>query len=230
MRRGVFVTGTDTGVGKTVLSAALMHRFRAETAVCYWKPVQTGVGEDDDTLTVERLGNCQSHELLRSGIRLSAPLSPHLAARLEGRAIEVSALVRLAASAPCDTAWIVEGAGGVLVPLSETEWLPDLIRALALPVVVAARGTLGTINHTLLTLEALRHRELPIAGVVVVGRCEAENRSALERWSGAPLVGAVPSVEPLNSQGLEWAARTHLDPAGRLLPFLTPSGSAGDSR
>jgi len=164
--RGYFVTGTDTGVGKTVASAALMHRLRCGGPIRYWKPIQTGIESDDDTATVERLGGCTADELWRPGVRLERPVSPHLAARLAGTRIDVAAVARLL---PDDRSarWIVEGAGGALVPVNESELMTDLMARLALPVIVVSRSTLGTINHTLLTIEAARAAGLQVAVVVL---------------------------------------------------------------
>ena len=171
---GVFVTGTDTGVGKTVVAAALVACLRRHGPAGYWKPVQTGVEQDDDTATVRTLAGCADAEVWNRGVRLERPLSPHLAARLAGRVLSVDAVL---ADAPDDTSrtWVVEGAGGVLVPLNDTEAMSTLMVRLGFPVVVVARSTLGTINHSLLTLEALRNRGLRVAGVVMVG----DNRRAV---------------------------------------------------
>ena len=163
MFRGVFVTGTDTGVGKTVVCAALMHRYRrlrprsdaSRAMVRYWKPVQTGIERGDDTREVQRLGGCSPREILQDGVRLRRPLSPHLAARLSGVTIDIRTLLDGLAAQPPSSRWIVEGAGGALVPINDSELMTDLMVRLALPVVVVARSRLGTINHTLLTLEAL---------------------------------------------------------------------------
>lgn len=96
MLRGLFVTGTDTGVGKTVVSAALMHRCRAAMRVGYWKPIQTGIEQDDDTAVVRELGGCSGEEIREEGVRLPRPLSPHLAARLAGTTIALDPLLQLA--------------------------------------------------------------------------------------------------------------------------------------
>jgi dethiobiotin synthetase len=224
--RGLFVTGTDTGVGKTVVSAALMHRYRPAVSLRYWKPIQTGIEQDDDTADVERLGRCGADEIRRTGIRLPRPVSPHLAARLHGATIRVAPLVesmvRLAPdSTACEPArWIVEGAGGVLVPINDTETMVDLIGALGLPVLVVARTTLGTINHTLLTLEALRRRALRVPGVVMVGDRNAENRRAIERYGDAPVLGEMPHFSPLDAAELAAWAATELDRDRRLLEWL----------
>jgi dethiobiotin synthase len=230
--RGLFVTGTDTGVGKTVVSAALMHRYRPAVPLRYWKPIQTGIEQDDDTADVERLGGCGAGELSRTGIRLPRPVSPHLAARLHGTTIAVAPLVEsIAGPAPgptdaniagdCGTVrWIVEGAGGVLVPINETETMADLMANLGLPVVVVARTALGTINHTLLTLEALRRRTLHVAGVVMVGDRNAENRAAIERYGAAAVLGEMPHFSRVDALQLAAWAAAELDRGSSLLEWL----------
>jgi dethiobiotin synthase len=222
MLRGVFVTGTDTGIGKTVVSAALMHRYRRPAPhahsprIRYWKPVQTGAAVDDDTEEVRRLGNCSEDELLKRGLRFAQPVSPHLAARLNGTTIRLAELAEIAGSQPSRDRWIVEGAGGVLVPLTGTELIADLIRLLGLPSVIVARAGLGTINHSLLTIDALRHRALPVLGVVMVGKRNPENRAAIEAYGRVPVLGELPPCDPLTPGALGQWASTDLDPAGRL--------------
>jgi dethiobiotin synthase len=226
--RGVFVTGTDTGVGKTAVCAALMHRYRSVrpgsdatgTIVRYWKPIQTGVERDDDTRDVRHLGGCSAREILRDGVRLRRPLSPHLAARLNGVRIDVQTLLDALAEQPPSSRWIVEGAGGVLVPINESQLMTDLMVRLALPVVVVARTRLGTINHTLLTLEALAARALAVAGVVMVGRRNPENRRAVETYGRAPVIGELPRLDPLTPRALARWAASELDTAGRLQEWM----------
>jgi dethiobiotin synthase len=205
------VTGTDTGVGKTVASAALMHRLRFGGPIRYWKPIQTGIETDDDTATVERLGGCTADEVWRPGVRLERPVSPHLAARLAGTRIDVAAVARLL---PDDRSarWIVEGAGGVLVPVNESALMTDLIARLALPVIVVSRSTLGTINHTLLTIEALRRRSLEVAAVIMAGPVNTENRLAIEHYGHVHVIGEMPPFDPLTTDILGAWARTALDP------------------
>ena len=141
--KGLFVTGTDTNVGKTIVSAALMHRFRASCVLRYWKPIQTGIEQDDDTETVRRLGGCVEREVFAEGVRLPMPVSPHLAAERAGVTIDLRGLVP---AQPDDTAaWIVEGAGfthatAILLP-GESE--PRVVQrttvqSLAAPVEVVA--------------------------------------------------------------------------------------------
>lgn len=185
--RGLFVTGTDTGVGKTVVSAVLA----ASRGWGYWKPIQTG--PESDTAEVAKLAGCRVHD---RGVRLLEPVSPHLAARLAGTRIE---LVDLPMP---DGEWIVEGAGGVLVPVNEDETMLDLMTMLKLPVVIVARTTLGTINHTLLTLNALRARGLAIEKVVMVGERNMENREAVKHY-GQVCVDELPWLNPLTPEAVQ---------------------------
>jgi dethiobiotin synthase len=220
MLRGLFVTGTDTGVGKTVVSAALLLRFRSALRLRYWKPVQTGIELDDDTATVRHLAACSEEEILADGVRLPRPVSPHLAARWSGQTVAVDDLIQPIRSHSGPAAWIVEGAGGALVPLSDTELMTDLMQALALPVLVVARSGLGTINHTLLTLAALRARNLCVAGVVMVGKPDPDNRTAIEHYGAVPVLGEMPAWDPFDRDRLAAWAATELDPQGRLLGAL----------
>jgi dethiobiotin synthase len=221
MLRGLFITGTDTGVGKTVVSAAVLHRYHDAAPLRYWKPVQTGIEQDDDTAEVRSLSACRHEEVLADGIRLPNPVSPHLAAEIAGVSITLEVLFRPLPPDPRAFRWIVEGAGGALVPLNGRDLMIDLMRALALPVLVVARSTLGTINHTLLTLEALRARSLCIAGVIMVGEQNEPNRAAIERYGRVPVLAEMAVLQPLDARTLGLWARTHLDPHGRLLEFLT---------
>lgn len=209
--KGLFVTGTDTGVGKTVASAALMHRFRGVGPLRYWKPIQTGIEIDDDTGTVRRLGACSDEELFDKGVRLPKPVSPHLAAQWAGQRIDLGALRGLVGNDDGGTTWIVEGAGGLLVPVNETQTMADWISHLALPVLVVARSGLGTINHTLLTLEGLHARSLRIAGVMMIGEPNADNRAAIEQYGHVPVVVEMPFLRPLDPGLLAAWSVTHLD-------------------
>jgi len=200
--RGFFVTGTDTGVGKTVVSAALMIRLRASGPMRYWKPIQTGIEQDDDTATVSSLARCSHVELLTTGVRLHHPVSPHLAAKLAGTMIELAPLEDMFNDASRTARFVVEGAGGVLVPVNDIQFMSDLMARLDLPTVVVARSTLGTINHTLLTLEALRQRSLAIAGVVLVGPPNADNRHAIEQYGDVRVLADMPHFDALTPDAL----------------------------
>lgn len=190
---GVFVTGTDTDVGKTLVSAILAKAWGAD----YWKPYQTGVeSAPGDTETVAALlGPGGGHVLHPPACVLRAPLAPWAAARAEGVTIEMAGLRPPRTVAPL----LVEGAGGLYVPVDEHGMMIDLVVRLALPVVLVARSTLGTINHTLLSLRALRARELPVLGVVMNGPPSAGNREALERFGQVPVIAEIPPLERVDA-------------------------------
>jgi dethiobiotin synthetase len=170
----VFVSGISTGVGKTVVSAGLVNLWGAH----YWKPVQSGTeseGDLDDSPAtdsevISRLTRCK---VIPEAYALKAPLSPHAAAELESLSINLDTINL----PPVDGPFVVEGAGGLLVPLNERELQVDLIKKFNLPVVLVSRHYLGSINHTLLSLEALQSRGIPLYGVVFVG----EENEATER-------------------------------------------------
>jgi dethiobiotin synthase len=204
-----------------VVSAALMARYRAEAPLRYWKPIQTGIEQDDDAAEVARLAGAgrgftpRQDPIFNCGVRLPRPVSPHLAARLAGTRITVRSLVEHLEGDE-ESRWIVEGAGGVLVPINERETMADLIGALDLPVLVAARSTLGTINHTLMTIEVLRRRMLRVAGVVMVGEPNDENRLAIEKYGAVEVIGQMPRFDPLTPDAIERWAVAEFDPNGVL--------------
>jgi dethiobiotin synthetase len=222
--RGLFITGTDTNVGKTVVAAALLHRYRQNVVLRYWKPIQTGTEQSDDTRDVRRLGMCGESEILDAGIRFSHPLSPHLAARLNGTEITLPPLIEIAAasvrSGERELRWLVEGAGGALVPINETEFMTDLMKQMGLPILVVGRSGLGTINHTLMTLEALRRRDLLVTGVVMAGEKNSANREAIEKFGHIKVVGELPVISPLTPEKLGAWARAELDPHGLLMEYF----------
>jgi dethiobiotin synthetase len=193
---GFFVTGTDTGVGKTVLSALLVAALDG----VYWKPVQTGAIEGTDRESVRLWAACSEERLLPERYCFDAPVSPHLAAREAGVRISLDAFEFRARldDRPC----IVEGAGGAMAPLNERDLMLDLMRCVGFPVVVAARTTLGTINHTLLTLAALRAAHLSVRGVVMIGVQNIENRRAIEHYGHSRVIGHIPLLERIHRAAL----------------------------
>ena len=196
VRDGFFVTGTDTNVGKTVLSALLIAGLDA----IYWKPVQTGTNEGTDRETVMRLAGIPPSRTREESYRFEPPVSPHLAARWAGVRIDLGKICR--PEVEPGTRLVAEGAGGVMAPINETEMMIDLMRHLELPVLVAARSTLGTINHTLLTLAQLERGGIEVGGVVMIGPENADNREAIERYGRRPVVGTIPWLESIDREGL----------------------------
>jgi dethiobiotin synthetase len=179
--RGLFVTGTDTGVGKTEVACALLRNARAAGLDAVGlKPAQSGdvPGEPSDAERLREAGGAVEPLEATCPYRFAAPLAPAVAARLEGRAVSFERVLEAArALAHRHAALVVEGAGGLLVPLTERETYADLAVALGLPVLVVARAGLGTVNHTALTVEALGRRGLSLAGVVLNRTAPADDPS-----------------------------------------------------
>ena len=192
---GFFVTGTDTDVGKTVVSAWLVARLGA----CYWKPVQAGNHPETNSAIVRRLSDVSPDRILPEAYVLPEPIAPHEAARRAGVTIDMMKLV----PPPCDRPLVVEGAGGLMVPLTDRAFVIDLAQVLDLPVVLVTRSTLGTINHTLLSLEAIRRRGLHLAGVVVNGPETPHNRAAIERYGQVEIIAEIPWLDQMTAAALK---------------------------
>jgi dethiobiotin synthetase len=197
MKRRFVIVGTDTGVGKTVVSAAIVGALGA----FYWKPVQAGLDGETDSQTVGRLSDVAADHILPEAWRLRRAASPHLAARDEGVDIDVAAL-----NPPqCDGPLVIETAGGVMTPLSDRALTIDVLERWRLPVIVVARTRLGTINHSLLTLEALRRRGVSITGLIFVGDADADAQRSIEMIGGVRILGRLPKLDPLNQKTLRAA-------------------------
>lgn len=197
------VTGTDTGVGKTVFAAGLAGALGAH----YWKPIQAGVDPEGDKETAAALSGLPRERILPEAYRLTTPASPHLAARIDG--VEI-ALDRLALPR-VDGPLVVEGAGGLLVPISDTLTMADLFAHWGRPVILCARTALGTINHSLLSVEALKSRGIPIAGIAFIGDPHPENERIVPLLAGAPSLGRLPLLDPLDATTLAAAFASHID-------------------
>ena len=205
MTESLFVTGTDTNVGKTLLSALLVAALDA----IYWKPIQTGTREGTDRQTVIQLAEIPEAQTLPESYSFDPPVSPHLAAEESGVRIDLGRIQPPANSA---RPIIAEGAGGILVPINDSELMLDLARHLGFPIVIAARAALGTINHSLLTVHALRCAKMAVKGIVMIGRRNRENERSVEHFSGVPVVGTVPWLEIINREALLKVFRKNFDP------------------
>jgi dethiobiotin synthetase len=201
-----FITGTDTGIGKTVVAALLCAALDAY----YWKPIQTGTREGSDSRTVARIAERPRAKILPEAFRFAPPVSPHLAAQKARVRIDIDAL-RLPEIGVKENL-IVEGAGGALVPINETQLTTDLMKRLGLPILLVARTTLGTINHTLLSLAALRGARLRVSGVVLDGKPDPQNRQAIEHYGRTKVVGIVPPLRKLDRATLLEAFHKSFDP------------------
>ena len=197
---GFFVTGTDTDVGKTVVAAWLLAQLDgAHLDACYWKPVQAGTVPETDSATVRRLSGVDGARILPEAYVLPEAIAPHEAARRVGIAIDMARLI----APPCDDGLlVVEGAGGTMVPLNNDALVIDLAEQLWLPMILVARSTLGTINHTLLSLEAIRRRGLPLAGVVINGPETPHNRAAIERYGQVEVIAEIPWLDTVDRAAL----------------------------
>lgn len=198
-----FITGTDTGIGKTTVSAMLCAALDAT----YWKPIQTGTRDGTDRATVIRLARLPQNRALPEAYRFAPPVSPHLAARLAGVRIDLRK-IKLSQIGPSEN-FIVEGAGGAFVPINRTQLMTDVMAHLALPVLLVARTSLGTINHTLLSIAALRAARLALHGVIMVGEANRENRAAIEHYGEIEVVGEMPMLAKMNRATLVRVFRTH---------------------
>jgi len=196
MTAGLFVTGTDTNVGKTVLSALLVAALDG----IYWKPIQTGAVEGTDRQTVMQFAEIPAERAPAEAYVFDPPVSPHLAAEAAGVAI---CFDRIRPPISVDNRpLIAEGAGGIMVPINDRQTMLDLARHLALPVVVASRTTLGTINHTVLTVRALRGAGLDFRGVVMIGVPNRDNERSIEKYAPAPIIGRIPWLADINRSAL----------------------------
>lgn len=195
----IVVTGTDTGIGKTVFSAGLCAALPA----AYWKPVQSGLEEETDSQTVARLSG---RPCLPEAYRLELPASPHLSAEAEGVEIDPVQLVPPAHDGPL----VIEGTGGLMVPLNRSTLYVDVIADWGLPVVLCARTQLGTINHTLLSLEALRSRGCKVLGLAFIGEPEPAVEETIADMGRIRKLGRLASLSPLTREAL-LAAMTELD-------------------
>ena len=187
----IVVSGTDTGIGKTVFSAGLAGFLGGR----YWKPVQAGLDDETDSAAVARLAGLAEDAVLPEAYRLATPASPHLAARLDGIVIDAARLDPPADDP--DRPLVIEGAGGLMVPLTEDMLLIDLFARWGLPLVLCARSGLGTLNHTLLSLEALRRRGIAVLGVALIGPPHGENARIIARLGAVKVLGTLPPLDPL---------------------------------
>jgi dethiobiotin synthetase len=200
----LFVTGTDTNVGKTVLSALLVAGLNGT----YWKPIQTGSREGTDRQQVMRWADAPESRTVAETYCFEPPVSPHLAAAWAGAGIEIESIRRPSVSAP---PLVIEGAGGVMVPIDDSNTMRDLMKHLNVPVVVASRTALGTINHTLLTIQALRAEGIETKGVVMIGDENRDNEIAIERYGAVPIIGRIPILNCICYKTLLQVFQTEFD-------------------
>ena len=194
-----FVTGIGTGIGKTVVSAILAEKLNAD----YWKPIQSGDLEISDSLLVKNLLSNTKTVIHPERYRLGQPLSPHLSARLDGIEISLAAI-----QAPqTDNDLIIEGAGGLMVPLNNEDLILDLIKKTNAKVIVISQNYLGSINHTLLTLEVLKISQIAIEGLIFNGVSNPESESYISQYSKARVLGRIPKISVIDKETIKEAGK-----------------------
>jgi dethiobiotin synthetase len=194
MTNRIFITGIGTGVGKTITSAVITESLQAD----YWKPVQTGLTEGTDTNTIKSLLSNPVTKCHKEAYCLKEPASPHLAARMEGVNINVKRITEIADTyQPANRPFIIEGAGGLMVPITDTVFTIDLIHQLKASVIIVAGNYLGSINHSLLTAKVLQQSGIPVLGWVFSGDTHS-NEDEVVAWSGFPKLGRIPQTSHID--------------------------------
>lgn len=188
----IFVTGIGTDVGKTVVSAILTEALEAD----YWKPVQAGDLDNSDSIKVERFIANNKTVIHPEGMKLNSPMSPHAAAAIDNVEIKLSEF-----SLPkTENNLIVEGAGGLMVPLNDKDLIIDLIKHLGLEVVLVSQNYLGSINHTILSIDALNNREIKVLGIIFNGDENVETEKYILNYSGLPCLGRIQQHNEINKE------------------------------
>lgn len=198
MSKRIVVAGTDTGIGKTVFSSGLANLLGAK----YWKPIQAGLEGETDTEVVARLGGLPADRIVPERYRLRTPASPHHSAEIDGVRIDVDSLCP---PDPEERPLVIEGAGGLMVPLSGGKLYIDVFERWRLPVVLCARTQLGTINHSLLSMEALRNRQIDVLGIAFIGERNPETESAICEIGRVRWLGRLPWLSALMPEALQAA-------------------------
>ena len=198
-KKGFFITGTDTGVGKTFFASILMKKYNFD----YWKPIQTGKFTENDTLYIKKKLVIENNRFHKPIYTFKEPLSPHLASRYEKISISIKKIKKPNTIKPL----IIEGAGGVLVPLNKKNLIIDLIKKFRLPVIIVSKSILGTINHTLMTLEILKKNKIKVFGVVlnnVKNKKEGnDNAKSIETFGKIKVLTQISSVNPITKKRIE---------------------------
>jgi dethiobiotin synthetase len=186
MNKKYFITGIGTGIGKTLVSAILVEKLAAD----YWKPIQAGDLDQSDSLTIKSLISNNSTIIHPEIYRLNYPLSPHLSAKMDGIEIKLDQFTL----PETENNMIVEGAGGLLVPLNDKHLIIDLIKKLNLEVIVVSQNYLGSINHTLLTIGMLQQYQVKIKGIIFNGTANLESENYILNYTKVDCLGKIPEI------------------------------------
>jgi dethiobiotin synthetase len=190
----LFITGIGTGIGKTIVSAILTEKLKAD----YWKPVQSGDLHDSDTLKVKSLISNTKTVFHPETYRLTQPFSPHKSAAIDGLSIEMDKFI----IPKTNNQLLIEGAGGLMVPLNDDLLMIDLIKYLNADVILVSQNYLGSINHTLLSMAVLKQYQIPVAGIIFNGRTDMDSESYILKHSGIKLLGHVPEYTSIDKKAI----------------------------
>ena len=193
------MTGIGTGIGKTIIAAVLVEKLRAD----YWKPVQSGDLQDSDSIKVKELVSNTKTRFFPETYRLTQPYSPHKSAALDGITIATESFVL----PETQNDLIIEGAGGLMVPLNDSFLIIDLIKKSSAEVVLVSRNYLGSINHTLLSIFALKQYQIPVRGIIFNGARDIYSEDYILKSTGIPLLGHLPEFENLSSEIIREAGK-----------------------
>jgi len=192
--KNIFVTGIGTGIGKTIVSAILVEKLKAD----YWKPVQSGDLENSDTSKVKELVSNTITTFHPEAYRLTQPFSPHKSAAIDGITIEPEKIL-----APVTANWlIIEGAGGLMVPLNSHFLMIDLIKKLGAGVILVSQNYLGSINHTLLSIYTLKQQNIPVRGIIFNGPRDLSSEDYIPGYTGIKLLGNIPEYEIVDKKAI----------------------------
>ena len=205
------ICGTDTDIGKTLISSFFVKGLNS----FYWKPIQSGIEAQSDSQTVEQLAQLSKEKIIKEAYVFTKPLSPHWAAEIDQKTINFEKLRLPKVSGSL----IVETAGGLMVPITRNFLQIDQIKEWDLPVILVCKSSLGTLNHTLLSIEALNRRNIEILGLVVNGEKHLDNPKTLVDFSGIPLIAEFPYIKKMNSNNLDILWK-ELDIKNKLISLL----------
>ena len=189
------ICGTDTDIGKTLISAFLVRGLDS----FYWKPIQSGIGTETDSEFVYRLSKVNKKNILKEAYKFNEPVSPHWASEIDHNPIKRE-LLKLP---EINGNLVVETAGGLMVPLTRDFLQIDQIKIWDLPVIVVCRSSLGTLNHTLLSIEALHKRNIKILGLIINGERHLDNPKTLKEFSNIPIIAEFPFLKNINENKLD---------------------------
>lgn len=195
----IFITGTGTGVGKTLAAAIVTEALNAD----YWKPVQAGYEDGTDSITVQQLLSNKKSVIHPELYCLALPASPHISADLDGKKIKLKTIIKYLPATKNQL--IIEGAGGLMVPLNEKQFVCDLIKKMKAKVIIVSKNELGSINHSLLTAAVLTQQKIKVAGWIFNEQfMDYENEIA--SWSGFPLIASIPHQENITKETVKGLA------------------------